>query len=151
MFVLLAAVYAFLHLMVIPYMNWTPAGWVCPLVCEGCSMSARTIHFPNERGDSEVDEVAVCRNRTIDVDRESVDDILKGSPSRLDPYRLRGAAIVAVECGLWLALMMPLLSILVRRNGWALRDELEAALARAKADLRSAKVTGREDSSEPYR
>ncbi len=63
-----------------------------------------------------------------------------------------GAAVVLVEGGLWLALMIPLLSLLVRRNGWAERDRLEASLKEAKASLRAAKEASRgRQSAEAYR
>jgi hypothetical protein len=135
-----------IHLFLIPAFGSSPAGVVCPLVCDGCSPSARTFSW-NFRGsyhseNGRMGYAFVCKNPKIDVDRLSVSDIWnRKTNEELQPYMLSSflswMCEVLVCCAFATLALGPIFGVRRRRRILAARPGLEAWLARAEAALRA--------------
>lgn len=139
-----------IHTALLPAFHVTPAGIVCPLVCSGCSASARTIgwNFKNLSWHSENGRMGyafMCRNPTIDVEPLTRSDVDRDSALNraLQPYMLSSFVAWMLEVAITVPLIAlalgPIYAVRRRRRVLAERPGLQAALADAEAALQAAR------------
>lgn len=122
------------HFILFPALHWTPASFVCPLVCEGCSPSMRIMTDCNSVGDTTYcgESTYLCRSSKVDVDA-----ILVLSDGERSPNKLNAFFVELLESLFSVLILWPLYRRWDRRN--ELKDDarLVEELARTEAELKA--------------
>jgi hypothetical protein len=148
-----------LHTFLIPAFGTSPAGVVCPAVCDGCTAPAKTFSW-NYKGswhseNGQMGYAFVCTNPKIDVAKLTESDIWDSHTNdALQPYMLNSFAVWFVEYALLLPIAVlvlgPFFGVRRRKRTLDKRRPLEEALARAQARLDALEAKPPEP-TEPYR
>ena len=150
-----------IHIFLVPLSGTSPAAVVCPLVCDGCSASARTFSWNFEGSwesmNGRMGYAFICKNRQIDIDPLNESDIAGDTPMNvaLQPYMLSSFLVWIVEtivCVPVLALLLgPYFGLRRRARALARRPQLQAAFDKAEADLRAFDGPDAGQDARPYR
>jgi hypothetical protein len=118
-----------------PYVPWTPAAVVCPLVCEGCVVSTRSSY--QSTGASHMpDTTTVCRNSKIGIDQLDGGQLM--SDARLDQYRINIVLRFIIDFISFLLVVAPLVWWRLARVGWFYRRAHATELRRLEMELDAA-------------
>lgn len=150
-----------IHIFLIPLTGTSPAAVACPLVCDGCSASARTWSW-NFEGSCEsmngrMGYAFVCKNPHIDIAPLTENDVAGDTPINvaLQPYMLSSFLVWIIEtlvCVPFFAFVLgPLFGLRRRARVFAQRPSLQAQLEQAEAALRAFDGTDAPQGERPYR